>query len=32
MRGWLASAVFGEGERRYGILQVSDKVGGSEFT
>jgi GAF domain-containing protein len=32
MRGWLASAVFGEGERRYGILQLSDKVGGSEFT
>jgi GAF domain-containing protein len=32
MRGWLASAVFGEGDRRYGILQLSDKAGGGDFT
>jgi len=32
MRGWLASAIFGEGERRYGILQLSDKAGGDDFT
>jgi GAF domain-containing protein len=32
MRGWLATAVFGEGDRRYGILQLSDKAGGGDFT
>lgn len=32
MRGWLASAIFGEGERRYGILQLSDKAGDDDFT
>jgi hypothetical protein len=28
MRGWLAVVVFGEGDRRYGMLQLSDKAGG----
>jgi GAF domain-containing protein len=32
MRGWLASAVCGEGDRRYGLLQLSDKGGDGEFT
>jgi GAF domain-containing protein len=32
MRGWLASAVCGEGGRRYGLLQLSDKTGGGDFT
>jgi GAF domain-containing protein len=32
MRGWLAAPVFGEGERRYGLLQLSDKTGDQEFT
>jgi GAF domain-containing protein len=32
MRGWLASAVCGEGGRRYGLLQLSDKAGGADFT
>jgi GAF domain-containing protein len=32
MRGWLASAVCGEGGRRYGLLQLSDKADGAEFT
>jgi GAF domain-containing protein len=32
MRGWLACAVCGEGGRRYGLLQLSDKAGGGEFT
>jgi GAF domain-containing protein len=32
MRGWLASAVCGEGGRRYGLLQLSDKANGAEFT
>ena len=32
LRGWLASAVCGEGGRRYGLLQLSDKRGGEEFT
>jgi hypothetical protein len=31
-RGWLASAVCGEGDRRYGLLQLSDKRGGADFT
>src|SRR5919204_7050915 len=32
MRGWLASAVFGEDGRSYGLLQLSDKAGGADFT
>ena len=32
LRGWLASAVCGEGGRRYGLLQLSDKHGGDDFT
>jgi len=32
MRGWLATAVCGEGGRRYGLLQLSDKGGGADFT
>jgi GAF domain-containing protein len=32
MRGWLATAVFGEDGRKYGILQLSDKAGGADFT
>jgi hypothetical protein len=32
IRGWLASTVCGEGGRRYGLLQLSDKAGGGEFT
>jgi GAF domain-containing protein len=32
MRGWLATAVCGEGGRRYGLLQLSDKVDGADFT
>ena len=32
MRGWLAVAVCGEGGRSYGLLQLSDKSGGGEFT
>jgi GAF domain-containing protein len=32
MRGWLAAAVWGEGGRRYGLLQLSDKAGGGDFT
>jgi hypothetical protein len=32
MRGWLATAVFGEDGRRYGLLQLSDKRGGADFT
>jgi GAF domain-containing protein len=32
MRGWLACAVCGEGGRHYGLLQLSDKAGGAEFT
>ncbi len=32
MRGWLATPVCGEGGRRYGLLQLSDKTGGGEFT
>jgi hypothetical protein len=32
MRGWLASAVCGEDGRSYGLLQLSDKAGGEDFT
>jgi hypothetical protein len=32
MRGWLATAVCGENGRRYGLLQLSDKAGGADFT
>ena len=32
MRGWLATAVCGEGGRRYGLLQLSDKADGTDFT
>ena len=32
MRGWLATAVCGEDGRRYGLLQLSDKSGGADFT
>jgi GAF domain len=32
MRGWLATAVCGEGGRRYGLLQLSDKQGDADFT
>jgi hypothetical protein len=32
MRGWLASAVCGEDGGSYGLLQLSDKVGGADFT
>jgi hypothetical protein len=32
LRGWLASAVCGEDGRSYGLLQLSDKAGGANFT
>jgi hypothetical protein len=32
MRGWLATAVCGEGGYRYGLLQLSDKAAGADFT
>jgi hypothetical protein len=32
MRGWLATAVCGEGGRNYGLLQLSDKAGGGDFS
>jgi hypothetical protein len=32
MRGWLATAVCGENDRRYGLLQLSDKQGEADFT
>jgi GAF domain-containing protein len=32
LRGWLATAVFGQDGRNYGLLQLSDKSGGAEFT
>ena len=32
MRGWLATAVCGDGGYRYGLLQLSDKEGGADFT
>jgi GAF domain-containing protein len=32
MRGWLATSVWGEAGRCYGLLQLSDKEGGLDFT
>jgi GAF domain len=32
LRGWLATVVCGEGGRQYGLLQLSDKSGGADFT
>jgi GAF domain-containing protein len=32
LRGWLATPVCGDGGRTYGLLQLSDKSGGAEFT
>jgi GAF domain-containing protein len=32
LRGWLATAVCGDDGRDYGLLQLSDKSGGAEFT
>jgi hypothetical protein len=32
MRGWLATAVCGDGGRRYGLLQLSDKHGDADFS
>jgi GAF domain-containing protein len=32
MRGWLATAVCGEDGYRYGLLQLSDKEGGTDFS
>lgn len=32
LRGWLATPVCGEGGRQYGLLQLSDKTGGADFT
>jgi hypothetical protein len=32
MRGWLATAVRGDGGRRYGLLQLSDKHGDADFS
>src|SRR5215213_6427321 len=32
MRGWLATPVCAEDGRSYGMLQLSDKTGGAEFT
>ena len=32
LRGWLATAVYGEGGRNYGLLQLSDKSQGADFT
>ena len=32
MRGWLATEVCGEDGRSYGLLQLSDKSGGADFT
>jgi GAF domain-containing protein len=32
MRGWLATAVCGEDGRRYGLLQLSDKQDGADFS
>jgi hypothetical protein len=32
MRGWLATAVCGADGRDYGLLQLSDKSGGADFT
>jgi GAF domain-containing protein len=32
LRGWLATPVCGENGRNYGLLQLSDKTDGAEFT
>jgi GAF domain-containing protein len=32
LRGWLATPVYGENGRKYGLLQLSDKSGGRDFT
>ena len=32
LRGWLATAVCGEDGRNYGLLQLSDKAEGADFT
>jgi hypothetical protein len=32
LRGWLATSVWGEDGRCYGLLQLSDKEGGLDFT
>jgi GAF domain-containing protein len=32
MRGWLATSVCGDGGRPYGLLQLSDKSDGGDFT
>jgi GAF domain-containing protein len=32
MRGWLATAICGRDDYRYGLLQLSDKGGGADFT
>ena len=32
LRGWLATAVCGEDRRHYGLLQLSDKAEGADFT
>lgn len=32
LRGWLATSVCGEDGRSYGLLQLSDKCGGTDFT
>jgi GAF domain-containing protein len=32
MRGWLATSVCGDDGRRYGLLQLSDKAGGGDFS
>jgi GAF domain-containing protein len=32
MRGWLATSICGDGGRPYGLLQLSDKSDGGNFT
>jgi GAF domain len=32
MRGWIATAVCGENDRRYGLLQLTDKQGDANFS
>jgi GAF domain-containing protein len=32
LRGWLATPVCGDGGRNYGLLQLSDKAGGADFS
>ena len=32
IRGWLATSVFREDGRCYGLLQLSDNAGGADFT